>query len=110
MGSHLAPDGHVGEQELDRLVLGDGRVERLARLRVMRRLEEERCYSRHKQAVDGGCAQPRRRLERRARDAERLRRDADPPAVERRHGDLESGAGRAEHRVLLAGRPPFGVR
>mmetsp|Transcript_14879 Transcript_14879/g.50071 ORF Transcript_14879/g.50071 Transcript_14879/m.50071 type:complete len:283 (+) Transcript_14879:167-1015(+) len=73
----LVPDGHVGEQELDRLVLGDGRVERLARLRVMRR-----------------------RLERRARDAERLRRDANPPTVERRHGDLESGAERAEHRVL----------
>ena len=60
-------DRHVGELPLNRLVLAIGLPNALALLRVLQR-----------------------RLERRARDSERLRRDPDPPAVERLHRDLEA--------------------
>ncbi len=68
---------HVGELELDRLVLGDRLAERPALLRVGERV-----------------------LERGARDAERLGRDADPAAVERRHRDLEAAADLAEQVIV----------
>ena len=67
---------HVGEHELDGLVLRDGDAEALALLRVGDRL-----------------------LERGARDAERLRGDADAPAVERGHRDLEALADVADDRA-----------
>jgi hypothetical protein len=57
----------VGEHPLDRLEIADGLAELLALLGV----------------VDG-------LLERGRRDADRLRRDADAPAVERHHRDLEA--------------------
>ncbi|EAU62243.1 conserved hypothetical protein [Stigmatella aurantiaca DW4/3-1] len=59
--------GHVRQHELDGLVLPDGLAERLALARVAHRL-----------------------LERGPGDAQRLRGDADPAAVQRAHGDLEA--------------------
>ena len=64
---------HVREHELDGLVLRDGHVEGLAQLRVIARL------------LEGGPA-----------DADGLRGDADAPAVQGAHGDLESVALGAE--------------
>ena len=41
-----------------------------------------------------------RRLERAARDTDRLRRDADPATVERQHREREAAARRTEHRIV----------
>src|SRR5690606_8199143 len=73
----LQPGGAVGQHVADRLVLRDRHAEGDPLLRV-----------------------GQRRLERHARDAERLRRDADAAAVERRHRQLEAAAELAEQRVV----------
>src|SRR5260221_120256 len=65
---------HVGEHELDRLVLRDRDAEALALLRVGHAL------------LEGG-----------ARDADGLAGDADPPPVERCHRHLETFADGADH-------------
>src|SRR5436190_5330073 len=74
-GVDLGP--HVGELELDRLMFRDGLAEGLPFQRVVGRV------------LEGG-----------ARDAERLRRHADAPAVERAHSDLETIALGTEARVV----------
>mmetsp|Transcript_45757 Transcript_45757/g.109121 ORF Transcript_45757/g.109121 Transcript_45757/m.109121 type:complete len:239 (+) Transcript_45757:205-921(+) len=70
--------GHVRDLELDGLQLGDRLPEGDACLRVLHR-----------------------GLQRRLRDPERLCGDADPPPVERLHGDLKAHARGAKHVLLL---------
>ncbi len=69
---------HVGQLPLDRLEVGDPLAELLALQRVGAR------------RVVGGL-----------RDAERLRRDPDPPAVERRHRDREALPLVVQHAVAV---------